>query len=146
MARRACKAASRETTSGGACRAAGGTVRPAGGLLRQRLDADRALVLRALHGKRHRAVDQRVQRVVLADADVAARVHPGAALADDDRAGRDDFAAVLDAIRTTGALERTRAAARAESLAACAAIAGLRDSNYRRSLLDLATFAVERTY
>lgn len=60
--------------------------------------------------------------------------------------GRDDFAAVLDAIRSTGALDRARAAARAESGAACAAIAGLRDSKYRRSLLDLATFAVERTY
>jgi octaprenyl-diphosphate synthase len=60
--------------------------------------------------------------------------------------GRDDFAAVLDAIRSTGALDRARTAARAESGAACAAIGGLRDSKYRRSLLDLATFAVERTY
>jgi len=60
--------------------------------------------------------------------------------------GRDDFAAVLDAIRSTGALDRARSAARAEAQAACAAISGLCDSNYRRSLLDLATFAVERSY
>jgi octaprenyl-diphosphate synthase len=60
--------------------------------------------------------------------------------------GREEFAAVLDAIRSTGALDRARSAARAESQAACVAIAGLRDSKYRRSLLDLATFAVERTY
>lgn len=60
--------------------------------------------------------------------------------------GRNDFAAVLDAIRSTGALDRARSAARAESQAACAAITGLYDSNYRRSLLDLATFAVERSY
>ncbi len=60
--------------------------------------------------------------------------------------GRDDFAAVLDAIRSTGALDRARSAARAESQDACAAIAGLHDSNYRRSLLDLAAFAVERSY
>jgi octaprenyl-diphosphate synthase len=60
--------------------------------------------------------------------------------------GRADFAAVMDAIRSTGALARARSAARAESQAACAAIGGLRDSKYRRSLLDLASFAVERTY
>ncbi len=36
-----------------------------------------------------RTVDQREQRVVATDADVAARVDPGAALADDDRAGGD---------------------------------------------------------
>jgi octaprenyl-diphosphate synthase len=60
--------------------------------------------------------------------------------------GREGFAAVLEAIRATGALDRARAAARAEAQAACEAIACVRDSNYRRSLLDLATFAVERTY
>jgi len=40
------------------------------------------------------AVDQREQRVVLADADIQARMNGGAALANDDAAGADHFAAV----------------------------------------------------
>jgi octaprenyl-diphosphate synthase len=60
--------------------------------------------------------------------------------------GRDDFAAVLEAIGKTGALDYARAAARAEAAVACQAIGCARDSNYRQSLLDLATFAVERNY
>ena len=53
----------------------------------ERLDVDdlAALALAELH----RAVDQREQRVVATDADVLAGVEPGAALADDDRAGVD---------------------------------------------------------
>ena len=60
--------------------------------------------------------------------------------------GRDDFAAVLSAIRDTGALESARAHARNEADAARAAIDSLRDSKYKKSLLDLATFAVERSH
>jgi octaprenyl-diphosphate synthase len=63
-----------------------------------------------------------------------------------EQGGRDDFTAVLDAIRSTGALDYARAAARAEAAIACDAILRARDSNYRQSLLDLAIFAVERTY
>src|SRR5690606_29044525 len=52
----------------------------------------------ALHGELHLAVDQRVQRVVLAAADVDTLVELGAALANDDRARRDGLATVgLDA-------------------------------------------------
>src|SRR5690606_3661413 len=51
-----------------------------------------------LGGELHLAVDQRKERVVLADADVLARAHLGAALADQDVAGQHDLAAVaLDA-------------------------------------------------
>src|SRR4029079_6967690 len=58
-------------------------------------------VARALDRIAHLAVDQREERVVAADADVRASVELGAALANDDRAGRDDLAAEhLDAEHT----------------------------------------------
>jgi octaprenyl-diphosphate synthase len=60
--------------------------------------------------------------------------------------GREVFAEVLDAIRATGALEHARACALTESARAQEAIAALHNSNYKRSLLHLATFAVERSY
>ena len=73
------------------------TVAPSGvdGVLveHERLDVDdlAALALAELDG----AVDEREQGVVATDADVAARVELGAALADDDRA-RSDLAAAED--------------------------------------------------
>jgi octaprenyl-diphosphate synthase len=63
-----------------------------------------------------------------------------------EQGGRDDFAAVLDAIAATGALEHSRRAARAEAAMACEAIGRAPSSAYRDSLLNLATFAVERNY
>jgi octaprenyl-diphosphate synthase len=63
-----------------------------------------------------------------------------------EQGGREEFEAVLDAIRLTGALDYARAAARAEAEVACDAIRRVRDSNYRQSLLNLAVFAVERTH
>jgi octaprenyl-diphosphate synthase len=63
-----------------------------------------------------------------------------------EQGGREEFRAVLDAIRDTGALEVARGQARRESQAACAAIAGVADSKYRQALLDLAAFAVERNF
>jgi octaprenyl-diphosphate synthase len=63
-----------------------------------------------------------------------------------EQGGRDEFAAVLDAINRTGAMDYARAAARAEVAIACEAIGRARDSNYRQTLLNLATFAVERRY
>ncbi len=60
--------------------------------------------------------------------------------------GRDDFAAVLGAIRATGALDYTREQARREAATAQAAIAGLEDSIYKEALLDLAILAVERAH
>jgi octaprenyl-diphosphate synthase len=60
--------------------------------------------------------------------------------------GRDAFAAVLDAIRASGALEAARGQARVEALAACDALAQAGDSAYKQGLLHLAAFAVERNY
>jgi octaprenyl-diphosphate synthase len=58
--------------------------------------------------------------------------------------GREDFGAVLEVIRATGALEYARAAARAEADAAAAAISALPPSEYKQSLLELASFSVTR--
>jgi octaprenyl-diphosphate synthase len=58
--------------------------------------------------------------------------------------GRDDFPRVLEAIRASGALDYARAAAEREAEAACAAIAALPESEHKRSLLELASFAVTR--
>src|SRR5665213_3329711 len=56
------------------------------GLRRRRLDRDGALPRRAVDVVLHLAVGHREERVVLADADVAAGVEAGAALADQDGA------------------------------------------------------------
>jgi octaprenyl-diphosphate synthase len=63
-----------------------------------------------------------------------------------EQGGREDFAAVLQAITDTGALDYARAQARRESAVACAAIESLPSSKYRDSLLQLADFAVNRNY
>jgi len=60
--------------------------------------------------------------------------------------GRDEFPAVLSAIHATGALEETRRRAEAEAGAANAAIAGLPHTQYKESLLELASFAVTRNH
>jgi octaprenyl-diphosphate synthase len=60
--------------------------------------------------------------------------------------GRDEFAAVLDAIRVTGALEETRRYAEAEIAIAKAALARLAPSAYKDSLLELSDFAVARRH
>jgi octaprenyl-diphosphate synthase len=59
--------------------------------------------------------------------------------------GRADFAAVLQAIRASGALDYARAAARREAEAASAALEALPASQFKRSLLELASFAVTRS-
>jgi len=63
-----------------------------------------------------------------------------------EQGGRDEFPAVLEAIRETGALDFARRQARHEAQAACDAIAGVADSKYRQALLDLAAFAVDRNF
>ena len=63
-----------------------------------------------------------------------------------EQGGRDDFAAVLEAITATGALEYARAQAAREAKLACSAIEQLPHSIYRDSLLQLADFAVNRTH
>jgi octaprenyl-diphosphate synthase len=60
--------------------------------------------------------------------------------------GRDDFPIVLAAIRRTGALKHTRQRAREAAEQARAAITVLPDSNYKQTLLQLTTFAVERSH
>jgi octaprenyl-diphosphate synthase len=60
--------------------------------------------------------------------------------------GLEELNAVLDAIRASGALEYARAQARAESHTACAALDALPRSNSRDYLLQLADFAVTRTF
>ncbi len=62
------------------------------------------------------------------------------------RGGREDLPAVLAAVRACGALEYTREQARIAASRACDAIDSIRDSNYRQALLDLTTFAVERSF
>jgi octaprenyl-diphosphate synthase len=59
--------------------------------------------------------------------------------------GREDFAGVLEAIRACGSLDYARAAALRESSAAAAALASLPASEFRESLLELASFSVDRS-
>ncbi len=60
--------------------------------------------------------------------------------------GREDFPAVLAAIRATGALEHTQKQARAEAERAAAALESLPASTYKDSLLELSAFAVARSF
>ena len=60
--------------------------------------------------------------------------------------GREDFLPVLTAIRETGALDYTRQVAQREVDAATAALATLGDSKYKKALLELCLFAVERNH
>ncbi|WP_107222430.1 octaprenyl diphosphate synthase [Thauera aromatica] len=60
--------------------------------------------------------------------------------------GRDDFAAVLGAIRATGALEETRRYAQAEARLAIEAISTLPPSIFKDALLQLSDFAVARNH
>lgn len=60
--------------------------------------------------------------------------------------GRDGFEGVLAAIRATGSLEYACAAARREAEQAIAAIALLPESDYKKCLMSLAMFAVDRRY
>ncbi|MBI3915860.1 MAG: octaprenyl diphosphate synthase [Betaproteobacteria bacterium] len=60
--------------------------------------------------------------------------------------GLEELGAVLDAIRGSGALDYARGQALAEARAACDALAALPASPYRDHLLQLADFAVTRTY
>jgi octaprenyl-diphosphate synthase len=59
--------------------------------------------------------------------------------------GREDFTRVLEAIRACGALDYARAAAQREAEAAAKAIAALPGSEYKQSLLELASFSVTRS-
>jgi len=58
--------------------------------------------------------------------------------------GREDFAAVLRALRACGSLDYARAAAQREARAAVEALEPLPQSEFKRSLLELASFSVVR--
>jgi len=58
--------------------------------------------------------------------------------------GRNDFARVLEAVRATGALEYARAVAGREAGGARDALAPLSPSEFKQSLLELASFSVTR--
>ncbi|MGE5384627.1 MAG: octaprenyl diphosphate synthase [Betaproteobacteria bacterium] len=60
--------------------------------------------------------------------------------------GRDQFAEVLAAVRNTGALQHARNCATRESELARAAISGLPDTNFKKALIELSVFAVERNH
>jgi len=60
--------------------------------------------------------------------------------------GREDFPAVLEAIRLTGALDHARRRASEEAALARGALAELSPSKYRDALLQLTLFAVERNH
>jgi octaprenyl-diphosphate synthase len=60
--------------------------------------------------------------------------------------GRDDFQAVLAAIRATGALEHAKKQAAAEAERAIIALEALPASTYKDSLLELPLFAVARSF
>ncbi len=63
-----------------------------------------------------------------------------------EQGGLEDLQGVLQAIRDTGALDYTRQQAEREVRAACAAISGLPDSMFKKSLLELAEFSVTRNH
>lgn len=63
-----------------------------------------------------------------------------------EQGGREDFPAVLEAIRASGALDHARSQAAREADRARAAISGLPSSNYAEALLQLTLFAVERNH
>ncbi len=60
--------------------------------------------------------------------------------------GLEELDPVLDAVRQTGALDYTRRQAEAEVRIACDAVRHLPRSNHLESLLELASFAVERKF
>ncbi|MCB5186255.1 polyprenyl synthetase family protein [Methylobacillus gramineus] len=63
-----------------------------------------------------------------------------------EQGGLDELPAVIDAVKATGALEHVRAVAKAEAATGCEAIAHLPASMYKQALLQLAEFAVSRSY
>ena len=60
--------------------------------------------------------------------------------------GLQQFDAILTAVRTSGALDYTRQRAREESQRALSMLSGVPDSPYRQHLVNLAQFAVDRSF
>lgn len=60
--------------------------------------------------------------------------------------GLDNLQDIITVVRNSAALDYVRGLARQEAEAACAAIKHFSDSNYKTALLQLTSFAVERTH
>ena len=56
------------------------------------------------------------------------------------------ISAVVEAVKQSGGLEYTQELAKREAELAEQALATLEDSNYKQALLDLAKFAITRSY
>jgi octaprenyl-diphosphate synthase len=63
-----------------------------------------------------------------------------------EQGGLDDLAAVIQAVKDTGALDYVRGVAKQEATLACKSIAHLPKTAQHQALIDLAEFAVTRTY
>ncbi len=63
-----------------------------------------------------------------------------------EQGGLDELDAVVAAVRETGALDHVRALARHEAETGSRALMRLPDTHYRQALVELAAFAVDRTY
>lgn len=63
-----------------------------------------------------------------------------------EQGGLEELPTVIQAVRDTGALDHVRRLARAEAERGCAAIAHLPAGDYHTALIDLANFAVERSF
>lgn len=63
-----------------------------------------------------------------------------------EQGGRDEFAAVIEAVRATGALEVTRSHAKREAQLAKEALSILPASQFKETLLELSSFAVTREF
>lgn len=63
-----------------------------------------------------------------------------------EQGGLDELPSVISAVHATSALDYAREVARKEAEAGCQAIAHLQDSMYKQALLQLADFAVSRSF
>lgn len=63
-----------------------------------------------------------------------------------EQGGLDELPSVIDAVKNTGALEHVRKVASDEAAIGCKAIAHLPETPYKQALLQLAEFAVSRSY
>jgi len=63
-----------------------------------------------------------------------------------EQGGLEDLSAVIEAVKDTGALDFVKSVAKQEATLACQAIAHLPKTTQHQALIDLAEFAVARTY
>ncbi len=63
-----------------------------------------------------------------------------------EQGGLDHLPQVIEAVKNSGALEHVKALAEAESAICCAAIAHFPESEFKQTLIELADFAVKRSF